>query len=417
MSLGNWGESFLRDAAGGFFGSEYLRDFTHASKTFRTNSYQNSPKFKFLFHTYFLINPDAAAFDQTNFGLLVKDVKLPTFSFKTEQLNQYNRKRIVQTKIKYDPIEITFHDDCGDQVNQLWEAYYRYYYNDGDMYKQALSGNRPGNTAVGPRNIYNQNITGINSEWGFSGGSNTPDGAKTPFFYNITVYGFNQHNYTSYTLVNPIITNFSHDTYNYAEGGGVMQNRMTIDYETVVYNYGAINGNAPSASVPGFGEENTYDRNLSPIAIPGSNATILGQGGLIDAAGTIVGGLISRDPRSVLGAIKTAGTAYNTFKNTNIINVATSELNAMLRNSIQNTPNTRNAIFSFPIAGASPGPNGLAGSPTINGRTAPSNVLADNTAGNQNTGSQQSSGLITSRGFQTDLPFNPNNPPPGNQTI
>ena len=53
MSLGNWAQNFLRDAAGAFFGSDYLRDYTHASKTFRTNSYQNAPKLKFLFHTYF----------------------------------------------------------------------------------------------------------------------------------------------------------------------------------------------------------------------------------------------------------------------------------------------------------------------------------------------------------------------------
>lgn len=409
MSLGNWGESFLRDAAGGFFGSEYLRDFTHASKTFRTNSYQNAPKFKFSFHTYFLINPDAATFDQTNFGLLVKDVKLPTFSFQTAQLNQYNRKRIVQTKIKYDPIEITFHDDCGDQVNQLWEAYYKYYYNDGAVYKSALSGNKPANTAVGPRNIYNQTITGRNSEWGFNGGSNTADGAKTPFFYNITVYGFNQHNYTAYTLVNPIITSFSHDTYNYAENGGTMQNKMTIDYETVVYNYGALDGNRPSNSVPGFGDEANYDRRLSPISVPGANSTILGQGGLIDAAGSIIGALSSRDPLAILGAVRTGGLTYNAFKNVNLGKVATMELNTMLRDSIENTPNTRNSLFSFPIAGSSPGPNGLAGSPVVGGRTS-SRQSSSTTAGTQNNGASRSQGLVNSRGLQTDLPFNPNNP-------
>jgi hypothetical protein len=47
---------FLKDAVGGFFGSDYLRDYTHASKTFRPNAYQYAPKFKFLFHVYFEIN-------------------------------------------------------------------------------------------------------------------------------------------------------------------------------------------------------------------------------------------------------------------------------------------------------------------------------------------------------------------------
>ena len=136
-------QNLLKDAAGAFFGSDYLRDYTHASKTFRTNSYQNAPKFKFLFHVYFEIDRDAFAgfnggragtnvnFD-TNFGILVKDVRLPSYNMNTVQLNQYNRKRIVQTKIKYDPVDITFHDDNGDTVNGLWEAYYTYYYNDSN---------------------------------------------------------------------------------------------------------------------------------------------------------------------------------------------------------------------------------------------------------------------------------------------
>jgi hypothetical protein len=55
-------------------------------------------------------------------------------------MNQYNRKRIVQTKIKYDPIDISFHDDngsgvgtanLGGTVRALWKAYYNYYYFDG----------------------------------------------------------------------------------------------------------------------------------------------------------------------------------------------------------------------------------------------------------------------------------------------
>ena len=85
MSLGNWAQNFLKDVAGGFFGNDYLRDYTHASKTFRTNSYQNTPKLKFLFHTYFETNSQAFP-NNFNYGLLVKDVKLPSFQFATHQI-------------------------------------------------------------------------------------------------------------------------------------------------------------------------------------------------------------------------------------------------------------------------------------------------------------------------------------------
>lgn len=368
-------QNLLQDAAGAFFGSDYLRDYTHASKTFRTNNYQNAPKLKFLYHTYFDINPDAfvgynsrsvgQVGPTTNFGLLVKEIKLPTYSFNTVQLNQYNRKRIIQTKIKYDPIDVTFHDDNGDQVNQLWEAYYNYYYTDGLKPNVQFGGSR-GAQGQGPnnyneRNIYNESITG-DDDWGYNAQANGGGNVKVPFFKSITVFGFNQHNFTAYTLINPIITSFSHDTYNYSEGNGIMSNRMNIDYETVVYNYGAIDGRDPGNIVTGFGDQATYDRSESPISKVGANGTILGQGGLKDAAGGTLDAIARGD---YLTAIKTAGTAYNTFKNKDLKQVAAAELTAMLRNSVTNTPNTRNTLFDFPSAGSTPGPLGTAGAPPI----------------------------------------------------
>ena len=74
------------------------------------------------------------------------------------------------------------------------------------------------------------------------------DGEKVPFFNNITVYGLWAGNFIAYTLINPIITTFGHDTYDYADGGGTMQNRMTINYETVVYNTGKIGDIGPDSA-------------------------------------------------------------------------------------------------------------------------------------------------------------------------
>lgn len=405
MSLGNWGESLLNNFVGGFFGSEYLRDYTHASKTFRANSYQNTPKFKFLFHTYFEINPAAMVYfdggrsssnigNNTNFGLLVKEVKLPSFKFATQSFNQYNRKRIIQTKINYDPIDITFHDDNGDTVNGLWQAYYGYYYNDSRK-ANVFTGTTgtTGSTQIdyNSRTIYKDSISG-DTDWGYigtsaasngSGTSNQSNGQKIPFFKRITVFGFNQHNFTAYTLINPVITSFSHDSYNYNESGGVMQNRMSLDYETVVYNYGAMSGKSPGDIVTGFGDPQNYDTTLSPISQPGANATILGQGGLVDAADGFIDDISNGN---ILGAIKTAGTAYNTFKNVNLKQTAGLELTSMLQNTLQNTPNSRNTLFNIPAAGSSPGPVGTNGFNVIGARSAPQTITNEPTAGNQYNG-------------------------------
>ena len=87
-----------------------------------------------------------------------------------------------------------------------------------------------------------------------------------------------------------------------------------------------------------------------------------------------------------MGAIKTAGTTYNTFKNLDLKKVATTELNAMLKNTIQNTPSTRNTLFSFPKAGSTPGPIGTAAFPTIGARISRPIISDINTAGSQYNG-------------------------------
>lgn len=375
-------ENLLTDAAGGFFGSDYLRDYTHASKTFRPNAYQYAPKFKFLFHVYFEINPSAYAVglpQGVNFGLAVKSVKLPSYNFDTHVMNQYNRKRIVQTKIKYDPIDINFHDDngtatgtstAGGAIRNMWYNYYTYYYKDANKPVLSVSGRQaltngasPNNVAYNKRNIYSQSITG-DTDWGYIGEtSDTVNGyteaatgqTKIPFFKNITVFGFNQHNYVAYSLVNPIITRFAHDTYNYAESNGTMENTMTLDYETVKYFQGAIDGKEPSNIVAGFGINNHYDRVPSPIARPGSQSSILGQGGLVDAAGGIYEDLTGPNT-NILGAIQKAGASYNTLKNMNLKQAIKSEVTTGITNAIMNPLNNtgRNVLFNLPIFGSGP---------------------------------------------------------------
>lgn len=395
-------QNLLTDAAGAFFGSDYLRDYTHASKTFRTNFYQYSPKFKYLFHTYFDI--DAGAYNQSlstgaNFGLAVKTVKLPSYNFSTANMNQYNRKRIVQTKINYDPVTITFHDDNGNMIRNLWYAYYTYYYKDGRNAAALYRGARGGvaasqtggvNNQVAPtganyydKTTYSNSITG-NADWGYIGETNVPsnpDASKSPFFKSITIYGLSRHKGAAYTLINPVITTFSHDTYDYAQGTGTMEMSMTLEYETVVYNQIDIDGTKPDQLIPGFGVGTTYDRTLSPINKPGANATILGQGGLVNAAG---GFLTDIENGNYLGAVQKAGTAYNTFKNVNLRKTAAEELKTGLLNSLNNSSNiTRNSHFDIPALAATPGPSALAGTPTTGAIPNPALIGPPQVAGKQ----------------------------------
>lgn len=346
----------FKDGSKAFFGNEYVRDFQHGSKTFVADMYANAPKFKFLFHVYFDINPTLlgsfVTWDKkTNFGLTVKTVQLPKFTLDLHTMNQYNRKRIVQTKLKYDPINITLHDDNAGIVRKLWQSYSSYYYK--DVVQQG--DNNPTNTPpkgsstfdMTKRTTYSPDIGGYD-DWGYVGESTT-SGPKVPYFRAINVFGFNQHNFVLYRLINPYIESFSHDTYDYSQGNGTMEHQMTINYENVKYYEGKVDGRKPDAIVQLFGENSHYDTVTSPNARAGGQATLFGQGGLADSAGSIWEDLSSGDPMAMLRAAQTAGRTVNTFKGKSITDMAKTEATSALVNQAQGTAN-RNNQFQFPTS-------------------------------------------------------------------
>jgi hypothetical protein len=349
-----FGQDFLKT----FFGSDYFKDYTHASKTFRTNGYENAPRYKFLFHVYFTINDQIPAlnnlYNKENWriGLMVKSIDLPKYQVDVETLNQYNRKRLVQKKIEYQPVRCTFHDDGGDLIRSMWYNYYSYYYKDPT---QPYRGQAASNGTVGPdanrttgfnyntRDIY-ANDRFVN-DWGYIGEAYS-DGAagaggdgkgKLPFFKDISIYGFNQHKFVNYTLINPLITNWDHDTYAYEDDAGVMSNTMTIRYETVKYYTGAIGGTRPSSTVPGFASPEYYDQIESPIGRPGGTRSILGQGGLLDTGLGIIQDLQAGSVAGLIGAVQKAGTAYQTYKGADLRAIVNEEARGAARDVLRNT--------------------------------------------------------------------------------
>jgi len=294
--------SFGQDFLKGFIGDNGLRDYTHASKTFRTNGYELAPKLKFLFHTYFNLNPQIPGVQQllgngsvASIGLSVKTIDLPSYQISVDTLNQYNRKRLVQSKIKYQPVQITFNDDGGDLIRNLWYTYFNYYYKDpvnqyeGVPNTSGTSGNlqtTPTGFSYNTSDTYSNRAGNVN-DWGYAGesysdGTFTGSG-KPAFFKDIKIYGLNQHKFSAYVLINPMITDWRHDTYDYSQGNGTMTHTVTVDYETVKYYSGAIGASRPDTNVVGFADPNRYDQIRSSLARPGSQATVLGQGGLLDA--------------------------------------------------------------------------------------------------------------------------------------
>ena len=292
--------------------STELRDYTHSAKTFGTGgggpipgsqgggANTLVPRNKFLFHVYFNLNTNIPAVANLTsggkigqIGLMVKTAQLPSYQIDVATMNQYNRKRLVQTKINYNPAQIVFNDDNSDLIRTMWYQYYQYYYSD-PTYKYGNTPNQNGilgqlqipdvmgGASYTANDIYSPSRS--IQHWGLSGqGYNNPSlqslatslltgpaSGQEPFFRDITIYGLSQKSYAQYTMINPLITDWQHDTYDYSQGNGIVTHTMSIKYENVKYYSGDIGGLHPSEPVTTFSDHSYYDVRTSPIAKPGS---------------------------------------------------------------------------------------------------------------------------------------------------
>jgi len=240
-------------------GDYNLKDYQHASLLYRSDNYAKTPKLGFLYFVSFSINPSVPLdagwgnIGKREVGLLVKKIDLPKFQPKTEIVNQYNRKTIIQTGITYQNINIEFHDDNSNLTRDLWTNYYRYYFRDS-TYSTGANGQLPNefkNTKYG-QNDYAYGLDGQQVE---------------PFFDSITIYVLHQQNFTQYTLVNPMITDWNHDSLDQDVGNRVLANKMTTAYENVLYNKGKIvKGSSPEGFAAVY-----YDSQPSSIAVSGKS--------------------------------------------------------------------------------------------------------------------------------------------------
>ena len=308
---------------------DYLKDWQHASRTFIDSLYRLSPKSGAMFHVFIELNDDRniAVPDSKNpnrdyeLGLMAKTVQLPKFTVQSKTLNAYNRKNIVQERINYDPITLTFHDDSSDLIRNFWHGYYSYYYRDGDhdaaLYKQ--------------EHKYKNRQA---QDWGFSP-KNT--GAGTPaYIHSIRIYSLHQKSFSSYILFRPTITSFQHGQHeqgNYAP----LEHSMTVAYEAVQYEHGPVS----QGSVMGFNIMH-YDNTPSPLtSLGGGTTSILGPGGLIEGAGDFTTNLNNGNlGGALLGGFRT----FNNFKNADLKQIASAELLQTTRNVLRGQ-NPTSSVF------------------------------------------------------------------------
>jgi hypothetical protein len=279
-----------------------MKDYRHASRLYIDNNHKLMPKQKFLFHVVF--NTDETLFvdsfntnERYELNMLVKSCDLPKYNMSVEEKTQYNKKMYAATRIAYEPVNITFHDDHADTVNAFWKKYYEYHIAD------SVSMNSDLQISNTKDDLYDWGDKRTTNKFGMD----TPNQRKRPYLKGIEIFVLHKQRFTSMTLVNPVIGSFSHDNLDQADGAGVLSNTMQILYETVIYKSGIVNKN----NVPGFATVH-YDNEPSPLTVLGGGTnSIFGPGGVVDGVGSVIRNVQSGN---ILGAILSASNTYNNAK-------------------------------------------------------------------------------------------------------
>ena len=237
-----------------------VRDSRIASTIFGLGNptFTQVPKSKFLFYTIFykkssvgtplsntsqnaagdistIINSFMNTTPTTQYiGLVAKTVDRPKVKFTTELLNQYNKKRLIQTKHEFEPLSMKFHDTVDNRVFNMFQDYYKYYYGDAwntdsvswmnDVVAEQL---RPTGGSL------------FGGSWGYTPPSTSILGnaaQSTYYFDRIEIYQLFGGKYNLLTLVNPKIVSFDPDELNYDDEKGINEITLSIQYEGLIIN-------------------------------------------------------------------------------------------------------------------------------------------------------------------------------------
>lgn len=269
-----------------FTGSDltYQRSPRHATHTFgqdHSNLFTNHPRLPFEFYVNINLytGGDNDAFvrdfldkaELQQLMPLIKSVDMPSIKIETTTLNQYNRKRVCQTGLSFEPVKMVMHDVVDGKSLRFWDMYYRYYFADGNE-PGVNSPNRVDTSSggsystdamlastVGPSasvNNYTMNTPAVDSTSstntnGEKSGlqnivSDTLDNHNFGFnletvgnirslIKSIDIYQVHGGKFNQVTLVNPRISAFTHDNLSYASSEKTVEITFTFAYEYAYY--------------------------------------------------------------------------------------------------------------------------------------------------------------------------------------
>ena len=262
----------------------YQKNSRHTTNTFGMDNstlYNSHPRFPFEYYIRINLNNvgtarnyigtfyNAPMWDQVS--PLVKTVELPNIKIDTDVKNQYNRKRISQTKINFEPVKLVFHDVADGKTLKFWEMYYRYYFADGNEPGMNIAREVDSTVTMEMQRSISAGTTGSDTNYGGMPGALTASGTGVSatnnagnkrdlqnivantldnhlFGYNLSkvanirnliasidIFQVHAGRYNQTTLVNPRISAFTHDTLNYTESSKTLEVTFLFEYEYAYY--------------------------------------------------------------------------------------------------------------------------------------------------------------------------------------
>jgi hypothetical protein len=172
------------------------------------------------------VSSDAAIDANDDVWLLTDAVSLPGYRYNTQTLNQYNRKRVVQTRIDYDPIQMSVVDTVDNSFLKLLISYNQHYF--GNM---NTGGQARGALLKTPEEYVLD--TTVDSPFNF--GYHPTQHTQKYFFDTITIHRQYGGEDQRVIIINPLISQVQHDQLTYAAGADAVRWNLTLEYEGIRY--------------------------------------------------------------------------------------------------------------------------------------------------------------------------------------
>lgn len=183
-----------------------------------------APRLKYHFQVQFF-----ASQYQQEFGDLIRDifktvrtVELPKVNLETETLNAWNLRVPITTKIRFEPVSITFNDTLDNKFQTFIAKYMNII---SGSFNPTMAGIRTGLDTFGLKSLEKDKYTVL-------------DKIEITKFYGPDNDRVNFDNWSKVTLWRPIIVDVINDTLDYSASEALTWT-TTFRYESVTYDTGA----------------------------------------------------------------------------------------------------------------------------------------------------------------------------------